>query len=46
MWGMFLLMIFLGYALVEIPKTMWNHSDIDKYLRYLYRKIYEVEDEV
>ena len=46
MWGMLLLMIFLGYALVEIPKTMWHHSDVDNYLRYLYRKVYDVEEEV
>jgi hypothetical protein len=26
MWGMFLLMVLLGYSLVEIPKTMWKNA--------------------
>ena len=26
MWGMLLLMVLLGYALVEIPKTMWHNA--------------------
>jgi len=43
MWGMLLLMVFLGYSLVEIPKTLWHHSDVDKYLHYLYGKVYELE---
>ena len=46
MWGMLLLMMFLGYALVEVPKTLWHHSNLDKYLCYLYHKIHEVEDDV
>lgn len=25
-WGLFLLMVLMGYALVEIPKTLWNNS--------------------
>ncbi|PRP88074.1 hypothetical protein PROFUN_04165 [Planoprotostelium fungivorum] len=26
-WGLFLLMTFLGYALIELPKYYWLHSD-------------------
>lgn len=46
MWGMLLLMVFLGYSLVEIPKTMWLHSDPSKYLNYLYIKIADVEEDL
>lgn len=46
MWGMLLLMILLGYSLVEIPKTLWFNADHNNYLGYLYQKVNEIEDEV
>lgn len=45
-WGMLLLMILLGYSLVEIPKTMWRNAEPSDYLAYLYQKISEMEEEV
>lgn len=45
-WGLFLLMVLMGYALVEIPKTLWNNSDPQTYLSYLYRKVNDMEDEI
>ena len=42
MWGMLLLMVLLGYSLVEVPKTMWRNADPDTYLAYLYQKIHEM----
>lgn len=38
-WGLFLLMVLMGYALVEIPKTIWNNSDPETYLTYLYKRV-------
>lgn len=45
-WGLFLLMILIGYALVEIPKTLWNNADPNTFLAYLYRKTDELEDSI
>ena len=45
-WGMLLLMVLLGYSMVEVPRTMWRNAHPSQYLRYLYQKIYEMEDEV
>lgn len=42
MWGMLLLMVLLGYALVEIPKTMWRNAAPNDYLVYLYQKVNEM----
>ena len=39
-WGMFLLIILLGYSLVEIPRTMWRNAHPRQYLTYLYHRIY------
>jgi len=41
-WGLFLLMILMGYALVEIPKTLWNNADPKSYLSYLYAKVNDI----
>ena len=46
MWGILLLMVLLGYSLVEIPRTMWRNADPNQYLEYLYHRIYEMEEEV
>ncbi len=45
-WGLILLMILMGYALVEIPKTLWNNADPKTYLAYLYTKVNDLEDEI
>jgi hypothetical protein len=31
-WGILLQMILMGYALVEIPKTMWRNANPNDYL--------------
>lgn len=46
MWGILLLMMLMGYALVEVPKTMWRNSDPHQYLSYLYHKVQDMEVEV
>ena len=38
-WGILLQMILMGYALVEIPKTMWRNANPNDYLEYLYHRV-------
>lgn len=45
-WGMILLMLLMGYALVEVPKTMWRNANPKDYLDYLYKRVIETEEEV
>jgi hypothetical protein len=40
-WGILLLIVLMGYSLVEIPKTMWRNADPKDYLIYIYQKINE-----
>jgi hypothetical protein len=41
-WGILLLMVLMGYALVEVPKTMWRNANPKDYLEYLYHRIAEM----
>jgi len=38
-WGLFLLVLLLGYALVEVPRGLWNASKPGYTLNYSYFKI-------
>ena len=38
-WGLFLLVLLLGYGLVEVPRTLWNNSKRGQLLQYTYFKI-------
>ncbi|XP_047515357.1 LMBR1 domain-containing protein 2 homolog isoform X1 [Pieris napi] len=38
-WGLFLLILLLGYALVEVPRNLWNNSKKNYTLTYCYFKI-------
>jgi len=38
-WGLILMMLFLGYALVEIPRKFWRNADRDYSMRHTYFKI-------
>ncbi|KAJ2947112.1 hypothetical protein O0L34_g16464 [Tuta absoluta] len=38
-WGLFLLIMLLGYALVEVPRNLWNNSKKNYTLTYSYFKI-------
>ena len=33
-WGLFLVVVLLGYALVEIPKQLWKHSNRELTLKF------------
>lgn len=41
-WGIVLLMVMMGYAMVEIPRSLWLSSQPDKFLHYCYQKVEEV----
>lgn len=38
-WGLFLLVLLLGYALVEVPRGLWNASKPGYPLSYSYFKV-------
>uniref|UniRef100_A0A336MFI0 CSON000855 protein n=1 Tax=Culicoides sonorensis TaxID=179676 RepID=A0A336MFI0_CULSO len=38
-WGLFLLILLLGYALVEVPRSFWNNSMPGYSLNYAYFKL-------
>ena len=42
-WGILLQMIMMGYAMVEIPRSLWMYAFPSKYLKYCYRKVRELE---
>lgn len=44
-WGLFLLIMLFGYALVEVPRTLWNNSNPELTLRYAYFKISKLSSE-
>lgn len=37
-WGLFLLVLLLGYALVEVPRKLWNNSNYSYVLNHAYFK--------
>lgn len=37
-WGLFLLVLLLGYALVEVPRGLWNNSNQNYVLNHAYFK--------
>lgn len=37
-WGLFLLVLLLGYALVEVPRGLWNNSNLSYVLNHAYFK--------
>lgn len=38
-WGLFLLVLLLGYALVEVPRSLWNNSKTGFTLQHAYFKV-------
>lgn len=38
-WGLFMLVLLLGYGLVEVPRSLWYKSQTTLYLRQIYFKI-------
>uniref|UniRef100_A0A182XWW7 LMBR1 domain-containing protein 2 homolog n=1 Tax=Anopheles stephensi TaxID=30069 RepID=A0A182XWW7_ANOST len=44
-WGLFLLVLLLGYALVEVPRSLWNNSKPGFTLQYAYFKLSKLSSE-
>lgn len=44
-WGLFLLVLLLGYALVEVPRSLWNSSKCGYVLNYSYFKAAKLSSE-
>ncbi|XP_058467220.1 LMBR1 domain-containing protein 2 homolog [Malaya genurostris] len=44
-WGLFLLVLLLGYALVEVPRGLWNNSKPGFTLQYAYFKLSKLSTE-
>ncbi len=42
--GLFLLMIFLGFGLVEVPRTLWQRADLNRRLRYYVIRLAELDE--
>lgn len=44
-WGLFLLVLLLGYALVEVPRSLWNNAKPGFALQYAYFKAAKLSTE-
>lgn len=44
-WGLFLLVLLLGYALVEVPRSLWNNAKHGFQLQYAYFKTAKLSTE-
>ncbi|XP_037940921.1 LMBR1 domain-containing protein 2 homolog [Teleopsis dalmanni] len=44
-WGLFLLILLLGYALVEVPRSLWNNAKPGFALQYAYFKAAKLSSE-
>ncbi|EDW66521.1 LMBR1 domain-containing protein 2 homolog [Drosophila virilis] len=44
-WGLFLLILLLGYALVEVPRSLWNNAKPGFTLQYAYFKAAKLSTE-
>ncbi|XP_052856041.1 LMBR1 domain-containing protein 2 homolog [Drosophila gunungcola] len=44
-WGLFLLILLLGYALVEVPRSLWNNAKPGFALQYAYFKAAKLSTE-
>lgn len=44
-WGLFLLVLLLGYALVEQPRRLWNNANLTYLLNYSYFKVAKLSSE-
>lgn len=44
-WGLFLLILLFGYALVEVPRNIWNDSRPEFKLKYAYFKVSKLSSE-
>ena len=45
-WGLFLIMMLLGYGLVAIPRTIWHYGNIKRRLNLLYFNVAMMDEEL
>jgi hypothetical protein len=44
-WGLFLLVLLLGYGLVAVPRTLWHNSSYSLRLKQIYFKLAKLHGE-
>ena len=44
-WGLFLLVLLLGYGLVEVPRGVWYAADIDRSMALTYFRLAKLSTE-
>lgn len=44
-WGLILLVILMGYGLVEVPRTIWHFSNLEYQLAHTYFKVSKMSTE-
>lgn len=44
-WGLFLLVLLLGYGLVDVPRSLWNKANSDLNLKQIYFKLAKLHGE-
>ncbi|KAI9472251.1 MAG: LMBR1-like membrane protein-domain-containing protein [Benjaminiella poitrasii] len=44
-WGLFLVIIFMGYGLVSVPRTLWYSANYNRHLNQLYAKAAHLKEE-
>lgn len=45
-WGLFLIMVFLGYGVVAVPRHFWKEADFRANMCFLYVRLVNVDEEV
>lgn len=44
-WGLFLVIIFMGYGLVSVPRHFWHHGDFMRHLLQHYANAAKLKEE-
>lgn len=44
-WGLFLVIMFMGYGLVAVPRRLWFTGDVKRHLRQIYAKAPQTKEE-
>jgi hypothetical protein len=44
-WGLFLVIVFMGYGLVSVPRSLWYSGDYDRHLHQLYANATKLKEE-
>lgn len=44
-WGLFLVIVFMGYGLVSVPRTLWYSGSYDRHLHQHYANAARLKEE-